>query len=154
MKQVEGHAHMVTESTWINPNLYQSEGPFLTATYMSLTGLDGYVWFVCGPGYGDQRGTRGRENNALEKEAPGGYGAVLYRRKGPPHKWEIAQPMLAGMFPAAAIAYRKGYIRQAEPMVREERRLEDVLGRVPPSICEDSRFDPNRDDEAQDQTNA
>jgi hypothetical protein len=53
------------------------------------------------------------------------------------------------MFPAAAIAYRQGYLRQAEPIVREQRLLDNVLNRVPPSICEDSGFDPNRDEGAQ-----
>jgi len=53
------------------------------------------------------------------------------------------------MFPAAAIAYRQGYIRQAEPVVREDRRVEDVLSRLPPSICEDSGFDPNRAENSQ-----
>ena len=149
MKHVDGHPHMVTESSWVNPNLYQSEGPFLTAAYMSLTGMDGYVWFVSGPGYGDLLGTQTRETATTPMDMPGGYGAVLYRRGGPPRKWEIAQPMLAGMFPAAAIAYRQGYIRRADPVVREQRRLDNVLSRVPPTICEDSGFDPNRDEGAQ-----
>jgi hypothetical protein len=145
MKHVEGHPHMVTESSWVNPNLYQSEGPFLTAAYMSLTGLDGYVWFVCGPGYGDPPGGRTPATDAAPDDMRGGYGAVLYRRSGPPRKWEVAQPMLAGMFPAAAIAYRQGYISQADPVVREQRRLDNVLRRAPPSICEGTGFDPNRD---------
>jgi hypothetical protein len=112
---------------------------------MSLTGLDGYVWFVCGPGYGHSPGTRTPAATATPKDMPGGYGAVLYRRSQPPRKWEVAQPMLAGMFPAAAIAYRNGYIRQAEPILREQRLLDNVLKRVPPSIWEDSGLDPNRD---------
>jgi len=120
MKHVEGHPHVITESSWVSPNLYQSEGPFLTAAYASLTGLDGYVWFASGAGY--------------DNEMPHG-----------PGKWEVAQPMLAGMFPAAALAYRRGDIRRAEPVIREARRLDDVLSRVPPLICEDSGFDPNRD---------
>ena len=120
MKHVEGHPHMITESSWVNPNLYQSEGTFLTAAYASLTGLDGYVWFACGAGY--------------DNEMPNG-----------PRKWTICQPMLAGMFPAAALTYRQGYVRQAEPVVEEHRRLEDVLGGKPTAICEAQGFDPNRD---------
>ncbi len=120
MKHVEGHPHMITESSWVNPNLYQSEGAFLTAAYASLTGLDGYVWFACGAGY--------------DNEMANG-----------PRKWTICQPMLAGMFPAAALTYRRGYVRQAEPVVEEHRRLEDVLRGKPTVICEAQGFDPNRD---------
>jgi hypothetical protein len=54
--------------------------------------------------------------------------------------------MIAGMFPAAALAYRRGYIQEAGPVVREERRIDDVLAGVPPVISEESGFDPGRDD--------
>jgi hypothetical protein len=36
---------MVTESSWVPPLGYQSEGPFLMAVYQSLTGMDNYYWF-------------------------------------------------------------------------------------------------------------
>lgn len=121
MKHLDGHPHMVTESSWVNPNLYQSEGAFLVSAYMSLTGLDGYVWFACGPGYDNEMRTG-------------------------PAKWAVAQPMLTGMFPAAALVYRRGYIREAEPVIREERSLTDVLAGHVPLICEESGFDPNRDE--------
>lgn len=124
MKHVEGHPHMITESTWVSPNRYQSEGPFLVSAYMSLTGLDGFVWFASGAGY----------ENAL----PQG-----------PRKWMVGQPMIAGMFPAAALAYRRGYLQEAEPVIREERRLEDVLLAAPPAISEESGFDPGRDEGSQ-----
>jgi hypothetical protein len=52
LKQVVGHPMMVTESSWVPPLGYQSEGPFLMAVYQSLTGMDNYYWFSADdPGY-------------------------------------------------------------------------------------------------------
>ena len=48
LKQVVGHPMIVSESTWVSPLAYQSEGPFLTAAYQSLTGVDSYYWFSTG----------------------------------------------------------------------------------------------------------
>ena len=45
LKQVVGHPMIITESTWVHPEGYQSEGPFLMAAYQSLTGVAGYYWF-------------------------------------------------------------------------------------------------------------
>ncbi len=149
MKQVVGHPHLLTESSWVNPDLYQTEGPMMTAAYLSLSGMAGYVWFVSGPGY---EGSLAAANTGPTPEeegsgAPGGYGAVFDSGRRFPRKWEIAQPTLAGMFPAAALAYRRGDIRTAPSVVHEERALADVLGLDPPTIWEDPDFDPNRDDE-------
>ena len=44
VKQVTGFPMMVTETTWPLPLGCQSEAPFLTAAYLSLTGLDGALW--------------------------------------------------------------------------------------------------------------
>ena len=33
------------ESGWVNPLAFQSEGPFLSAVYLSLTGVDALYWF-------------------------------------------------------------------------------------------------------------
>ena len=95
MKQIAGHPNIITESTWTNPNLYQSEAAFLVAAYGSLTGLDGFYWFaVNGPQY-------------VQPPMP---------------KFPVSQPMIGGLFPAAALLYRKGYVQQASPVVHEERR--------------------------------
>ena len=39
LKQVAGHPMMITESHWVPPLGYQSEGPFLVSAYQSLTGV-------------------------------------------------------------------------------------------------------------------
>ena len=41
-------------------------------------------------------------------------------------KWSIATPMVLGQFPAAALLYRKGYLKQGEPAVVEHRSLRQL----------------------------
>ena len=60
-------------------------------------------------------------------------------------KWSIATPMILGQFPAAALIYRKGYLKQGEPVVVEHRSLQQLWERTPPLISEDPSYDPNRD---------
>jgi hypothetical protein len=117
MKQVVGFPNMVTESGWIAPTAYQSEGPFLTAAYSSLTGLDSFFWFATGDG--------------PEWQEPG--------------KWHQATPQAVGQFPAAALMFRRNYIKKGAPVVHEERALLDLWNRRDPLIAEDKSFDPNRD---------
>lgn len=126
LKQVQGHPIVVTESSWVPPLSYQSEGPFLVAAYQSLSGVAGYYWFAT-----DQEDWRqpGSANGYMPSEG----------------KWVCATPMLMGQWPAAALMYRKGYVRQGEPVVVERRALEDLWSRRTPIIAEDPGFDPNRD---------
>ncbi len=48
IKQVAGHPMMITETHWVPPLGYQSEAPFLTSAYQSLTGVDVVFWFSTG----------------------------------------------------------------------------------------------------------
>ena len=48
IKQTAGHPMMITETHWVPPLAYQSEAPFLTAAYQSLTGVDTVFWFATG----------------------------------------------------------------------------------------------------------
>ncbi|MDQ2799150.1 MAG: hypothetical protein M3Y13_05850, partial [Armatimonadota bacterium] len=50
-----------------------------------------------------------------------------------------------GQFPAAALMYRQGYIERGQPVVHEERALDDVWQRRSPLIAEEGGYDPNRD---------
>jgi hypothetical protein len=118
MKQIVGRPNVITEMTWTNPNLYQSEAAFLVAAYGSLTGLNGFYWFAVG---------------APEYSQP------------PMQKFPVSEPMIGGMFPAAALLYRSGYVEQAKPVVHEERSLADLWDRKPTVIAEGQAYDPNRD---------
>jgi hypothetical protein len=126
LKQVAGFPMMITESSWVPPQGYQSEGPFLVAAYQSLTGIDAYYWFATGEEDWRQPGSA---NGFMPSEG----------------KWVCATPMLMGQWPAAALLYRRGYVEQGKPVVREERRLDDLWQRRMPIIAEDAGYDPNRD---------
>lgn len=126
IRQVAGFPTMLTETRWVPPLGYQAESPFLAAVYSALCGIDGFVWFSTGePEWSVQ--DRAEWDAASRK------------------KWEIATPMVLGQFPAAALAYRRGYIAEGEPVIIEDRPLNDLWQRVPPIIAEDPSYDPNRD---------
>jgi hypothetical protein len=130
LKQVVGYPMIVSEVTWTSPLVYQSEAPFLAAVYQSLTGVDAFCWF-----------TATRPEYAVDP-------CLSYFDVGGQHpllKFELCVPTLMGGFPAAALMFRKGYIRQGEPVVHEERTVSSFWNREPPVIAEDQAFDPNRD---------
>ncbi len=126
LKQVEGYPIIITESSWVPPLGYQSEGPFLVAAYQSLTGVAGYFWFATGA---EDWTHPGSANGFLPSEG----------------KWVCATPMLAGQWPAASLMYRMGYVKKGEPAVVENRAVADIMERRMPIIAEDPGFDPNRD---------
>jgi hypothetical protein len=126
LKLPSGHPMMITESHWVPPLGYQSEGPFLVAAYQSLTGMDVFYWFCTGE-------TEWSTTDRAEWDAASR------------QKWSIATPMILGQFPASALIYRKGYLKQAEPVVVEHRSLPQLWERTPPLISEDPSYDPNRD---------
>jgi hypothetical protein len=131
LKQVAGHPMLVTEGAWTHPNLYQSEGPFLMAAYQSLTGVDAMYWFAMGD----------REWLTDPRR--------MFWPVGKSHavdKWSGNTPTCLGMFPAYAIAFRQGLIKEADrPAVYEERAMADLYQRKVPIISEGGKFDPNRD---------
>ena len=129
LKQVTGHPTIITESSWVSPLGYQSEGPFLMAAYQSLTGVNTFYWFSAGePEYVTNPQFRWAQVN-------GQYGL---------DKWRANVPELMGQFPANALLYRKGYLKQGAPVVQEQRPLTDLWERRTPLIAEDKSFDPNR----------
>ena len=87
VRQVVGRPFIVPESLWVPPNPYRAEGPMIVAAQSCLTGLDVFFWF---------------NTNALEWQPPGVTGM----------KWTFAEPMTLGQFPAAALLFRMGYVRE------------------------------------------
>lgn len=130
LKQVVGHPMLITESTWVSPEAYQAEGPFMAAAYMSLTGVDSLYWFAATSPEYDQNPYFDFLN--------------LQGSQHPLHKWTCSTPSLIAQFPAAALLFRTGCLRQGEPVVHEERSLDDLWQRKIPAIAEDRSFDPNR----------
>lgn len=128
--QEEGHPFIVTETAWKNPNRYQSEGPFLVAAYQSLNGVDAICWFSCQtPRY------------ELDPLKP-------FWRTGDQfstHKWNHCYPVMMAGFPANALLYRQGYLKEAKrPIFTEQRRLEDLWERKPPRLADNETYGDQR----------
>ncbi len=131
LKQVVGRPTMITESSWVTPNRYQAEGPFLMAAYQSLTGVDAFFWFC-------------QTTVAYDEDQAINLPFITYKDQHPPFKWSCMIPGMLGAFPANAIALRRGYIAKAKPVVHEARSLRSLFQREYPIIAEDASFDPNR----------
>ena len=95
---VHSHPYMVTENCWTRPNRYRAEWPFLVAAYASLTGVDGWTFFAGKP-------------------------TTWVTDMG---VWDVQTPVVMGQFPAAALAYRAGYIKEAQPAVTEHLAFSDL----------------------------
>jgi len=139
IKQVQGKPFMITESTWVQPNQYQSEGPFLMAAYQSLTGVDCFFWFA---------------QTSPEYDEKFSMPWLNIQGQHPMFKWSCSIPAIEGAFPASALAFRLGYIKQGKPVVIEQRTLESMEEREYPLIGEDATFDPNRQEGGEAQRNA
>ena len=131
IKQVENMPFLVTESGWNLPHKYQAEGPFLISAYMSLTGVDAFYWF---------------SPSAITYEDDP-YWPYWGEINGelPMFRWTCSIPGQVGMFPANALAFRKGYIRKGNAVLHEERTFQSLVDREMPLISEENSFDPNRD---------
>lgn len=130
IKQVAGHPFILTETAWVTPERYQAEGPFLMAAVQSLNGVDFACWF--------DAATENWSDVTLATWAP-------VKGQSPMFYWPGMVPQQVGQFPAYALAYRKGYIKESDPLVQECRRMEDMAGRKIPVVAEKSGFDPVRD---------
>ena len=127
LKQTQGRPMLLTEGNWVMPNNFGAEGPFLISAYASLNGVDAYYWFSTG----DEGWTPPQSANGYLPDSQG--------------KWIFGTPEILGSFPAAALAYRMGYIARGTPVLQEVRTLQDLWQRKPPLLSEATSFDPNRD---------
>ncbi len=127
LRQPRGYPFAVTETGWVPPTGYQAEGPFLVSVYQSLTGVDAFYWFSTGvEGFAPPQSANGYLPDSLQK-------------------WTFASPDVLGTFPAAALLYRRGYVKKGEPVLVEERALADMYAQRTPLVVEAASFDPNRD---------
>jgi hypothetical protein len=131
VKQVQGKPFIMSESAWNLPHKYQAEGPFLIASYMSLTGFDAYYWF---------------SPSSHKIDTLPYWDFTTVQGQMPMFRWTVSIPGQMDMFPANALMFREGFIQQGENIVHEERTLQSILERETPVISEENSFDPNRDD--------
>lgn len=117
MKQVAGHPMITPETSWVHPNLYQSEGPLMVAAQSALTGYDAAFWF---------------------------FATSADWTPDTVYKWPADVPMLLGQFPAAAMIFRNALVKEGAPAVEEYRLLQDLWDRKTPVILDESGWDdPN-----------
>ncbi len=98
--QVAGYPQVISEVGWTNPNRTRADATFLGAAYGALQGLDGITWFAVG-------------SNFL--------------RDGSMSKFPVSSPTVAGTFPAAALLYRRGDVREAGEVLRQALDLEELF---------------------------
>jgi len=82
---------MVSELGWPNPNRFRAELPFLCATYGAMQGIDAFHLFAV--------------NSAAWETGVA--------------KFQVATPITMGQFPAMALAYRRGDVAEADPVIVE-----------------------------------
>jgi hypothetical protein len=117
VKQIKGKPFIVSESSWVPPNIYQAEGPLMVAAYSALTGMDAYYWF-----------------NLISVR----YDDMIY-------KWQAANPSVMAGWPAAAWIFHNDLVRRGEVVVDEKRALAGDLWELAcPVIAEDDSYDPNQ----------
>jgi hypothetical protein len=138
LKQVAGRPMIVTESNWVLPRAYQSEGPFLVSVMESLNGVDAFYWFAFGGMVSRRPQWPSPTPQWRQPSSANGYLPSLM-------KWAADTPEILGNFPAAALIYRLGYVQRARPVVHERRKLEDMWNLRVPIIAEEGSYDPNRD---------
>ena len=126
IRQIDGRATLISESTWVMPTRYRAEGPLVMAAYQSLTGVDAYYWFSF---------------NYRDWTQP----TLVNNRYQGAFKWTSQTPDVLGLFPGTALLFRRGDLREGEPAVRETRLLKDVWAAQPAAINEEPGYDPNRD---------
>jgi hypothetical protein len=97
--QVEGYPQIISEIGWTNPNRYRAEAAFLASGYGALQGIDGIYFFAVGSNY---------------------------LRDGGMAKFAVSCPVIAGAFPAAALQYRRGDVREGQDAIHQLVDLEDL----------------------------
>ena len=100
VNQVAGYPHIISELGWPNPNRFRADCTFITAAYGALQGIDGLFIFAIG-------------NNYLTDQSMS--------------KFAASCPVIAGTFPAAALAYRRGDVGEATPAVHRSLKLSDLF---------------------------
>ena len=126
-KMLAGYPTMVSEGSWLAPLSYRSEAPLVIASYGSLIGLDMFDHFA--------------------------WGGSTLNWDTMVSKFGLGTPCYVGQFPANALIYRLGYVREAdEPAILETRSYGEMYDRKHPIISRPSVRDPNRAAEESEET--
>ncbi len=96
---VAGHPQIISEIGWTSPNRFRADATFLASAYGSLQGVDGIIFFAI-------------DSNWLSS--------------GSMAKFGLSSPAMVYAFPAAALQYRRADVCEAEPVVHQVVRLEEL----------------------------
>ncbi len=97
--QYDGYPQMVSSYSWTAPNRHRAECAFLGAVYGALEGIDGIEFFTARDG----------------------------RWASTVGKWPLMTPSQFGQFPASALLYRRGDVREADAVVKQVLSLEELF---------------------------
>lgn len=120
IKQVEGHPSVVSEFAWVSPNRYRPEATFMISAYSSLNDVDALFWF------------------AADGES--------WRTQAGLGRWPLNIPSKAGLFPAAALIYRRGDVAQSPALIREAKKPERLFAGEPSLVKALQGWDQTRDE--------
>ncbi|QOV92167.1 hypothetical protein [Humisphaera borealis] len=100
-QQVADYPQIISEIGFTQPNRYRADAVFLSSAYGALQGVDGMFFFAVGSNY------------LLDASI---------------QKFQVASPAFVQSFPAAALAYRRGDVTEADPAIHQAVPLPDLWG--------------------------
>jgi hypothetical protein len=111
---------MISETTWNRPNRYRSEAPLYFAVYGALQHSDAIVHFALDGGRWSVK--------------PGFW----------MQPWTLMSPAMVGQFPAAAMIYRLGLIREGETVANVDLNRDDLMKLKGTPLPQDAALDELR----------
>jgi hypothetical protein len=116
----DGKPSMISETTWNRPNRYRSEAPLYFAIYGALQGSDAIVHFAL--------------DGASWSVKPGFW----------MQPWTLMAPSQCGQFPAAAMIYRRGLVKNGAVLATIALNTNDLLNLKGTPLPQDASFDELR----------
>ncbi len=114
---VDGRPLIISEVGWTNPNRYRADATLLASAYSALQGTDGVFFFSVGSNY---------------------------MRDSDMAKFALSCPAIAGTFPATALLYRRGDVKEAEPVVYQALPENELFSLKPSGISTADALDELR----------
>jgi hypothetical protein len=116
----DGKPSMISETTWNRPNRFRSEAPLYLAVYGALQHSDAIVHFAFdGVGWAVKPG---------------------YWMQ----PWTLMSPAMVGQFPAAALIFRRGLVREGEVVAKVTLNKQDLLHLEGTPLPQDAALDELR----------
>ena len=100
--KINGKPSMLSETTFTRPSRFRTEGPLFYAVYGALQGSDSIVHFAL---------------DTIDWEVKPGFFM---------QPWTLMSPTMIGQFPAAALIYRRGLVKEGDLMADVTLTLDDA----------------------------